>query len=41
MQIYLSSDWELNKKSIRIAEKYGFAGIVLTVDGQILGVRRR
>lgn len=41
LQLYISKDWELTKRSLKIAEKYGFMGVVITVDAQVLGVRRR
>ena len=41
LQMYISKDWELTEASVKLAEKYGFAGLVITVDAQVLGVRRR
>ena len=41
LQLYLSNNWELTLSAIKLAEKYGFAGVVITVDAQVLGVRRR
>ena len=39
--MYVSRDWELTVATINLAEKYGFAGLVITVDAQVLGLRRR
>ena len=41
LQLYLSNNWELTVSAIKLVEKYGFDGVVVTVDAQILGVRRR
>ena len=41
LQLYLSSNWELNMAMLRLAEKYGFTGVVITVDTKILGVRTK
>ena len=41
MQMYITNDWELTVCQVRLAEKYGFAGLAITVDAQVLGTRRR
>ena len=41
MQMYISNDWALTVCQVRLAEKYGFAGLAITVDAQVLGTRRR
>jgi isopentenyl diphosphate isomerase/L-lactate dehydrogenase-like FMN-dependent dehydrogenase len=39
--MYISTDWEMTTTAIRLAEKYGFTGLVITVDAQVLGIRKR
>ena len=41
LQLYLSNNEKSNMKLIRIAEQNGFDALVITVDGQVLGVRRK
>jgi isopentenyl diphosphate isomerase/L-lactate dehydrogenase-like FMN-dependent dehydrogenase len=41
MQMYISNDWGLTISIIRLAEKYGFTGLTITVDAQVLGIRKR
>jgi isopentenyl diphosphate isomerase/L-lactate dehydrogenase-like FMN-dependent dehydrogenase len=41
MQMYISNDWALTETQVRLAEKYGFAGLAITVDAQVLGIRKR
>lgn len=41
MQMYITHDWALTVCQVRLAEKYGFAGLAITVDAQVLGTRRR
>lgn len=41
LQAYLCNDWEMNLKLIEIAEKSNFDGLVITVDAQVLGTRRK
>ena len=41
LQAYLCNDWEMNLKLIEIAQKSNFDGIVITVDAQVLGTRRK
>lgn len=41
LQLYITKDWELTKTIIKLAEKYGFTGLCITVDAQVLGVRKR
>ncbi len=40
-QIYIYKDREVTKNLIQLAEKYGFNGIVLTVDAPLYGKRKR
>ncbi|XP_036045156.1 hydroxyacid oxidase 2-like isoform X2 [Onychomys torridus] len=40
-QLYVQSDWELNRQLIRRAEALGFKALVITTDAPILGKRRR
>uniref|UniRef100_A0A8C2MW72 (S)-2-hydroxy-acid oxidase n=1 Tax=Cricetulus griseus TaxID=10029 RepID=A0A8C2MW72_CRIGR len=40
-QLYVQSDWELNKQLIRRAEGLGFKALVITVDVPVTGKRRR
>ena len=39
MQVYVLKDREITLKQIKLAEKYGFSGIVITVDAQVFGKR--
>ncbi|XP_052587837.1 2-Hydroxyacid oxidase 2-like isoform X1 [Peromyscus californicus insignis] len=39
-QLYVQSDWELNRQLIRRVEALGFKALVITVDVPILGKRR-
>lgn len=39
--MYITKDWELTKTTIKLAEKYGFMGLVITVDAQVLGIRKK
>jgi hypothetical protein len=39
--MYVSVDWETTLRTIRLAEKYHFHGLTITVDAQVLGVRRK
>ena len=39
MQIYVLKNREITIKQIKLAEKYGFSGLVLTVDAQVFGKR--
>lgn len=41
LQLYITKDWELTKTIIKLAEKYGFTALCITVDAQVLGVRKR
>lgn len=41
LQIYTCIDWEMNLKLIKIAEENQFDGLVITVDAQVLGTRRK
>jgi isopentenyl diphosphate isomerase/L-lactate dehydrogenase-like FMN-dependent dehydrogenase len=41
MQLYLCKDWNMNLQLIKIAEENKFDGLVITVDAQILGTRRK
>lgn len=41
LQAYLCNDWEMDLKLIEIAQKSNFDGIVITVDAQVLGTRRK
>jgi isopentenyl diphosphate isomerase/L-lactate dehydrogenase-like FMN-dependent dehydrogenase len=41
MQMYITNDWALTETQVRLAEKYGFTGLAITVDAQVLGVRNR
>ena len=38
-QMYVSGDWEMTMAAVRLAERYKFEGLVITVDAQVLGVR--
>ena len=40
LQMYLTNNWEVNLKMVRIAEKNGFNALAITVDAQVLGIRR-
>lgn len=39
MQIYVLKNREITLRHIKLAEKYGFSGIVITVDAQVFGKR--
>lgn len=39
--MYVSVDWETTLRTIQFAEKYKFQGLAITVDAQVLGVRRK
>ncbi|XP_005389134.1 PREDICTED: hydroxyacid oxidase 2 isoform X1 [Chinchilla lanigera] len=39
-QLYVQSDWELNKQIVQRAESLGFKALVITVDVPIVGKRR-
>ncbi len=41
LQMYVSTDWELTKTVIKLAENYKFTGLSITVDAQVLGIRKR
>lgn len=41
MQMYISNDWTLTETQVRLAEKYGFTALAITVDAQVLGIRKR
>jgi isopentenyl diphosphate isomerase/L-lactate dehydrogenase-like FMN-dependent dehydrogenase len=41
MQLYLCQDWGINHRVVRMAEESGFDGLVVTVDAQVLGTRRK
>jgi isopentenyl diphosphate isomerase/L-lactate dehydrogenase-like FMN-dependent dehydrogenase len=41
LQMYITKDWELTKTVIKLAEKYQFTGLTITVDAQVLGIRKR
>lgn len=41
LQAYLCNDWDMNVKLINIAEEAKFDGLVITVDAQVLGTRRK
>lgn len=41
LQLYLSNNQSRNLKLVKIAEAAGFDALVITVDAQVLGVRRR
>lgn len=41
MQMYISNDWALTVSQVRLAEKYGFSALAITVDAQVLGIRKR
>lgn len=41
LQMYVSVNWETTLRTIQFAEKYGFHGLAITVDAQVLGVRRK
>ena len=41
LQLYISKDWEFTLSAIKLAEKYNFTGLTITVDAQVLGTRRR
>jgi (S)-2-hydroxy-acid oxidase len=41
MQMYISNDWALTETQVRLAEKYGFSALAITVDAQVLGIRKR
>jgi isopentenyl diphosphate isomerase/L-lactate dehydrogenase-like FMN-dependent dehydrogenase len=41
MQMYVTNDWALTETKVRLAEQYGFIGLVITVDAQVLGIRKR
>ena len=41
LQMYISKDWQQTITTIKLAEKYGFHGIVITVDTQVYGKRSR
>ena len=41
LQLYLSNSEASNFKLIKIAEANGFDALVITVDGQVLGIRRK
>ncbi|XP_031472616.1 uncharacterized protein LOC116244990 [Nymphaea colorata] len=36
MQMYISNDWALTETQVRLAEKYGFTALAITVDAQVL-----
>jgi isopentenyl diphosphate isomerase/L-lactate dehydrogenase-like FMN-dependent dehydrogenase len=38
--MYISKNWNATLAMIKLAEEYGFAGLVITVDAQILGIRK-
>ncbi|CAH6928296.1 Hao2 [Phodopus roborovskii] len=40
-QLYVQSDWELNKLLIQRAEGQGFKALVITVDAPVIGKRRQ
>ncbi|XP_040607440.1 hydroxyacid oxidase 2 [Mesocricetus auratus] len=40
-QLYVQSDWELNKQLIQRVEGLGFKALVITVDAPVIGKRRR
>nr|XP_004667550.1 hydroxyacid oxidase 2 [Jaculus jaculus] len=40
-QLYVQSDWELNKQMVQRAEALGFKALVITVDAPVIGKRRR
>jgi len=39
--MYVSTNWETTFRTIQLAEKYNFHGLAITVDAQVLGVRRK
>lgn len=39
--MYVSTNWETTLRTIQFAEKYNFHGLAITVDAQVLGVRRK
>lgn len=39
-QLYVQSDWQLNKQLIQRVESLGFKALVITVDAPIIGKRR-
>lgn len=41
MQMYISNEWTLTETQVRLAEHYGFSALAITVDAQVLGVRKR
>ena len=41
MQMYISNDWSITETQVRLAEKYGFSALAITVDAQVLGIRTR
>jgi isopentenyl diphosphate isomerase/L-lactate dehydrogenase-like FMN-dependent dehydrogenase len=41
MQMYISNDWAITETQVRLAEKYGFSALAITVDAQVLGIRKR
>lgn len=39
LQLYIMKDRKVTETMVKMAEKYGFSGIVVTVDAQVLGKR--
>lgn len=39
LQLYILKDRKITELMVRLAEKYGFRGIVVTVDAQVIGKR--
>lgn len=39
--MYISKDWNVTLRTLKLAEKYNYHGVTITVDTQTLGIRRK